>query len=238
LPSLMVALSDLGDEMPIRSPGMFELDPLTNAWWLVYFGLRREPSETARFDIVRQAISTSQGLALPTEIVSMEERSQDRQSRGHEFLLTEEHAAELRQLCVAKYKASLDEARFLENPRLATFLWRWSEWGTRDEVRRWIERKTQTPEGALWFLLVALGERHSWGADHRVRYFISLSFVERFADAERIRALTGRLNRGKLSKREQIALRELDKAFARRAEGKPDNAWQSDFASKDDEIVE
>ena len=93
-------------------------------------------------------------------------------------------------------------------------------------------------QGVLWFLLVALGESHSWGADHRVRYFIELSTIERFADLDRIRSLATRIKRNRLPRKEQIALRELDKAFVRRTQGKSDKAWQNDFHGGDDEIVD
>jgi predicted KAP-like P-loop ATPase len=238
LRSLTVALSNLSDELPVRAPGMFELDPVSNAWRLVYFGLKREPDEAQRFAVLKTAIRQSRGLALPTDIANKEERTEERNARGHEFLVSEEHATQLRQLCVEKFKKLSTKGSFAANPRLNVFLWWWSQWGDLQEVRQWIEQKTQTPKGALWFLLVALGESHSWGRDHRVRYFINLGTIERYADLERIRSLAVRLKREKLSKKEQIALRELDRAVARRAQGKSDNAWQGEFHGEDEEIVE
>jgi predicted KAP-like P-loop ATPase len=238
LPQLTIALCNVSDELPLRTPGMFELDPLSGAWRLVYFGLKREPDENQRFEVLKTAITKSQGLALPTDIASMEERTDEREARGHEFLVSEDHARQLRQLCVQKFKHHSKEPSFAKNPRLNAFLWWWSQWGDLQEVRQWIEQRTRTPKGVVWFLLVALGESHSWGGDHRVRYFIELSTIERYADVDRIRSLAARINRNKLPKKEQTALRELDKAFARREEGKSDKAWQNDFGTPDDEIVE
>ena len=238
LPSLTLALCNFSDELPLRTPGFFELDPLSIAWRLVYFGLKREPDETRRFEVLKTAIEKSRGLALPVDIANMERRTEEHESRGHEFLVSDEHAAQLRQLVVQKFKDHAKRSSLAENPRLNTFLWYWSNWADLEEVRQWVERKTQTSKGVLWFLLAALGESHSWGGDHRIRYFINLSVIERYADAERIRSITARVKRDKLSKREQIALRELDKAFARRAEGKSDDAWQHEFGSEDEEIVE
>ena len=238
LPGLVMALCNLGDELPVETKGMFEFDTLSKAWRLVYFGLKREPDETRRFEVLKTAIAMSQGLGLPSEIASVEERTAEREARGQEFLVSEEHSAELRQLCVQKFENHSPDPSLATNPRLNVFLWRWSQWGDLQKVRQWIERRTQTLQGVLWFLLVALGESHSWGGDHRVRYFINLSTIERYADLNRIQSLTTQINGDKLPKKEQIALRELEKALIRRAQGKPDDAGLTGSSNEDWEIVE
>jgi hypothetical protein len=107
-----------------------------------------------------------------------------------------------------------------------------------DEIRALVEQWSKTPKGALWFLGVALSESHSWGGDHRVRYYINPSTIERFGDLERIKILAGKLNRKTLSKKELIALRELEKAVQRRAEGRSDDAWRANYPDEDEEIVD
>jgi hypothetical protein len=75
-------------------------------------------------------------------------------------------------------------------------------------------------------LTVLLGEMHSWGQEHQIRYYIQLSVVERFADVAKLTTLVEQVKEARLSKTEARAVREFKNALKRRAEGKPDDAWK------------
>ena len=89
MPALIEALCNLGDGFSVRQPGFLETDTETHAFRLVYFGLKREPDIKKRFEILRDALTRSTGLALPIELVSLDERVGEREARGHEFLVEE-----------------------------------------------------------------------------------------------------------------------------------------------------
>jgi hypothetical protein len=95
----------------------------------------------------------------------------------------------------------------------------------------------RTPADALWLLTILLGESHSYGQEHRVRYSMPLGPLERFIDIAELTSLRTKVNASKLSKRETIALREFDKALKRRAEGKPDNPGDV-WHDAEEEVVE
>ena len=95
----------------------------------------------------------------------------------------------------------------------------------------------RTAADALWLLTILLGESHSYGQEHKVRYSITLGSLERFTDIAHLSSLLEGLTSNKLSKRENIALREFNKAAKRRAEGKPDNVGDP-WDDPDEEVVD
>jgi predicted KAP-like P-loop ATPase len=228
MPTLIEALCNLGDSLPVRQPGFLETDTETHAFRLVYFGLKRESDTRKRFEVLRDAIVRSTGLALPVQLVSLEERVGDREARGLEFLVEEADLPELRRICVERLRAASRGRELRQNPRLQSFLWRWSEWTSIDEVRAWLGSHTECAKGAVWLLTVLLSEMHSWGGDHRVRYYIHLPTVERFADVNKLANLIQDMKEEGLSKKCAVAVREFKKALQRRAEGKSDEAWKTD----------
>jgi hypothetical protein len=238
MPALIEALCNLGDGFSVRQPGFLETDTETHAFRLVYFGLKREPDAKKRFEILRDALTRSTGLALPIELVSLDERVGEREARGHEFLVEEADLPELRRICVEKLRAASKSRELRQNPRLHGFLWRWSEWATVDEVRAWIAGHTENPKGAVWLLTVLLGEMHSWGREHRVRFYIQLSVVERFADVEKLTKLVEQVKETRLSKKEARAVQEFKSALKRRAEGKSDEAWKEEREGYEDEAMD
>jgi hypothetical protein len=142
----------------------------------------------------------------------------------------------IRRICVEKLRAASRGRELPQNPQLHSFLWWWGEWTTLDEVRTWLASRTENAKRAVWLLTVLLGEMHSWGHDHRVRYYIQLSVIELFADVPKLTEVVGQLNEAELSKKEAIAVREFKKALQRRAEGKSDEAWKTEDDYEGEEL--
>jgi len=222
------ALCNLSDNFPAMRSRFLEIDNETLASRIIYFGLKRELDLKKRFEVLRNALTRSSGLALPVQIVSLEERVGDREARGHEFLVEVEDLLELKRICVEKLRAASKTIEFRQNPRLLGFLFRWSEWTSLDEVRKWIMENSDSAKGAVWFLTVLLSEMHSWGQEHTVRCYIQLSVVERFTNLEKMMLLVEQVKDIGLSKKEKRAVEEFKKALKRRAQRKPDDAWKND----------
>lgn len=226
--SLIQALCDLYDTLPVKVHLSWDMDVETLAYRLVYFGLKREQDPTKRCGILRDAMSRSTGLALPLRIVASEVRSGDRETQRGEFLVKEEDLQTLKDVCVGKLRAASERREFRQDPRLHGHLWRWSEWASVEEVRSWLATYIQNAKGAVWLLTVLLGETHSWGAEHRMRYYIHLPTVERFTDVAKLTRLVEEVEEARLSMKEARAVQEYRNALKRRAEGKSDEAWQDE----------
>ena len=241
MPSLVQTLCDMSDSFPERQPKrfeqMFEYDLNVYAWRLCYFGLKREPDKKKRFQVLNDAITRSAGLALPFELVNLDDRVANREASGHEFLLDESDVEALKRICVQKFQETIKSPNFRQNPELRIIFLRWSSWESADKVKSLMNGQIRTPVDALWLLTVLLGESHSYGHEHKVRYSITLGLVERFSEVAHLNDLLGKLKSDKRTKRETIALREFAKALKRRAEGKPDIAGDA-FHDPDEEILE
>ena len=242
MPSLVQALCDMSDSFPERKPEpferMFEHDLNAYAWRLCYFRLRNEPDKKKRLQVLKSAFSQSSGLALPCQIVSHDERREERGIQECEFLLEESDWNELKDICVAKLRDASKGSELLLNPHLKVLLWRWSDWATVEEVREWLANHIETPHRAVWLLTVLLSETHSWGQTHKVRYYIDLRTVERFADVAKLTRLIEKVNEAALSGKESAAVREFKKALKRREEGKSDDAWREERDGFEEEIVD
>ncbi|HXI69022.1 MAG TPA: P-loop NTPase fold protein [Verrucomicrobiae bacterium] len=241
MPSLVQALCDMSDGFPERLPKpfeqMFEHELNVHAWRLCYFGLKREPDKKKRFQILHDAISRSAGIALPFEFVSLDERAGDREARGHEFLLEESDVEVLKKICIQKFREALKHDNIRQSPQFRLVLFRWSAWESADEVKSLMKGQILTSADALWLLTVLLGESHSYGHDHKVRYSMTLGSLERFTDISQLSDLLAKVKASNRAKREAIALREFNKALKRRAEGKPDNVGDM-MHDPDEEVVE
>lgn len=226
--SLIHALCDLCDTLPVKARTFLDTDVETLAYRLGYFGLKREQDRTKRCAVLREAISRSTGLTLPLHIVSNEVRDDDRESDRGEFLVEEKDLQTLKAICVEKLRAASETREFRHNPRLDEYLWRWSEWTSAEEVRSWIAAYTRKPKGAVWLLTVLLGESHSWGAEHRMRYYIDLRTIERFTDLSKLTELVDQVDVEGLPVKQARAVQEYRNALRRRMEGKSDEAWHDE----------
>jgi len=230
-------LCDIGDNVPEREPGLFTHDLNTNFWRLCYFGLKREADKKRRMHVLKSAITLSNGLALPFELVSLDERVGDRVATGHEFLLDEADVEALKKICVEKFREVAKKPNLRQIPQLRIILLRWSYWEAPSEVKSLMDGQIQTPADAVWLISTLLGESHSYGHEHKVRYSIALGLLERFSDIARLEGLLCKLKSSKLTKRQTIAVREFQKALKRRAGGQPDNVGDV-FHDPDEEAVE
>ena len=114
--ALITALCDCADSFPERTPGFFQFDPLTHAWRIVYFGLRREPDTNKRFQVLEQAIRETPGLALPVRIVSSEERRKEPDEQQHDYLIDENHVDQLKKSASQSFVVVPSVARLSRRP--------------------------------------------------------------------------------------------------------------------------
>ena len=74
IPPLCKALFDIADDLPEEPIGWDRIRSFDACWQLVYTGLQREKKSSVRFQILRDAILDSEGLALPVDIVRWQNR--------------------------------------------------------------------------------------------------------------------------------------------------------------------
>jgi predicted KAP-like P-loop ATPase len=234
MPALICALCDLGEELPEPKPGPFEPGLSTYTWRLIYFGLLREHDPKKRLAVLKEAFTTSPGIALPVDIVSMDQRTGDSNQQGQNFLVEENDLKELQAVCLSKIRAAAARAEFRDNPHFMVFLSRWFRWGDRAEVRSWVAEHVQSPSDAVWLLRKLLMKSTSTGAGGtKVHHHVHLPFVEQFVDLQHLTHLTSDLKPDDFEGLDKTALVEFRKALKRRAAGRPDDDWHWEIMETD-----
>ncbi len=230
--SLICALCDLSDKFPNRAPGLLEQDLNSYAWRIACFGLQREKDLHKRLVVLKSALASSTGLTLPFEIVSLNERS----NKADESIVEQADLEVLKKICVEKLQNAAKVGCLRQNPRLKYLLFKWHEWGGKDEVRAWLAENMQSAKDAAWLLSILMEETHAYGRDHRILYNIKLGILEQFSDLDVLTRLLEQEKDAVYSKLESIAIRKFKDALKRRSEGKPDDACE--HYSDEGELVE
>ena len=234
MPALICALSELGEDLPEPEPGLFEFGLDNYAWRFIYFGLLQERDPKKRLAVLKEAFTSSLGVALPVDVVSMDERTDERKRQGFNFLVEESDLKELKAVCVSKIRTAATKTEFYNNPHIQVFLSRWLRWGDKAEVRSWVVEHVQKPRDAVWFLRKLLMKSTSTGAGGtKVHHYIHLPFVEQFVDLKYLTDLTSGLKTDDFDGLDRTALAEFRKALKRRADGKPDGDWQQRMMEPD-----
>jgi predicted KAP-like P-loop ATPase len=221
----ITALFDIGEVLPEDRGGLSGISPELHAYRVVYWYLRRTPDVAQRAEVLRAAIQATDGLYLPTLVVSRED---DRQSEGGDAekrLVSDASLAELRGLCVAKFRAAAGDGRLGTNPHLAYLLYRWKEWAGEEEARVFSEELTRTSEGAVRLVTTfLLGSRAQGVQDFvaRERWYIRLGDIEQFVRWEVIEEHLKSVPLESLAQRERRAVEAFRVAVRRRRQGKPD----------------
>lgn len=230
-PAFITGLADIADSLPYRNRVMVDVrDGLTYAWRQVYFGLKEITEESTRFDLLRDGITASRGVRLPTEIVSLEVRHKGNQN--HDYLVEEAHCEALKPLAVERLRSAAKDGRLRTIPDLVSLLYRWKEFTNQQEVRLWVVSQLNTAQDGLWILRTLLSTMTRSAEKTTYVRFINLKAVELFADIDLIVKLTKGLEIGKLPEDDRRALRAFRYAVAWRAEGKPDGYHGGDFGDE------
>ena len=220
LPSLIRSLCEFSDELdpPEPASGFFFFDSLAILWRLVYFGLRRE-KQRKRFRLLRDAFINVDALLLPLEIITTERRSQDKDNRGFEYLLTESELSALTSIVLDKVRVWAADGRLRTHPRAEEVLFEWARLGEREEVRGWLTNQLRVPKNAAWVVSLLMSRASSNG---ETRYYIQPSFVQSYVALEEVEKALRKVNDKQLSEKEAIAVREFRRALKRKREGKPE----------------
>lgn len=214
LPILLKTLFDMSEEIASPRSGMFsDQDELTSATRIIFWGLKKIQEEEERFKMLRDAIGSSAGLILPMNMVSHEERINNR----YDFLIDEERLPALKEIILQRIRDFATDGKLIGHPREYEILWRWSEWVDISEVREWISSQLKKPKHAARFLELTLSEVTSHLGS---RYHIKLENVERFADLQQLRKLTSKTPK-KISELQKTAIKEFNHALKCRDEGLP-----------------
>ncbi len=114
---------------------------------------------------------------------------------------------------------------------LIHILFRWREWGSPEEPKKWVEKLVSSKDGLLCFLKGLVQQGMVQGAEDsgtRVYRYMSLKSVEDFVSPEVVEEKVKQISLEGLTEEEKGAVRAFQKALKRRKEGKSDDDWGRD----------
>lgn len=229
--SFVTAIFDIGDSLDFKRRGFYELQPEMHAIRIVHWYLKQEGDVARRSDILKRAMTDTQGLYLPIMKTSLEDDKRERKQDPDAFLITEEVLGELKKICLQKIRSAAETNKLKDHPRLLSILYRWKEWASPEEPRNWVEHFVGSKDGLLSFLKSLVQESSVSGSDDyaaRIYRYIRLQSVEDFISPKTIEAKLKKISFDKLADDEKEAVRAFQKALERRQEGKSDDDWDHD----------
>ena len=164
-------------------------------------------------------MADSDALLLPLHIVYTEQRSQEKENQGFEYLVEESDLSSLKSLVLQKVRMHAKDGRLRKHPRADEVLFWWARLASLDEVRSWLGSQLTTGKNAAWVLSLLMGRASSNG---ETRYYIKLSFAEKYVDVQAVERILLKLDEKSLSDKEKVAVREFRRALQRKRAGKPE----------------
>ncbi len=226
----ITALFDIGDELPDESADFF-LGPDMHASRIIHWYLKRENDSTERARLLKEAVKTTTGLYLPVMETFHEDNKQERQNDPDSFTTTEEDLKMLQQICAEKIQQAAKSGVLKAHPKMAYILYRWREWASSEEPKRWVEGLVESEEGLLSFLTAFLHRStSSQGEDYipQVYWHVRLEELESFIAVDILEEKVKQFSLTNLGDKEKKALSAFRKAVKRRRSGRGDQDWFHD----------
>lgn len=144
--NVVQAIFDISDLLPNKKEKM-QFETFLNAERIILQILKRQRDVIKNYEIFRNTIPLSKGLAGPVDIISFESEVTEENR-----LIPVEKLSELQLLCVSKIKEFSNNGKLIDNDDFVSILYRWKEW---DDSKGWdayIKKLTSTDDGLITFV--------------------------------------------------------------------------------------
>lgn len=226
----LTAIFDVSDDLPTEGAG-FTIDAATHAYRVGHWFLMQEKDADKRFEALNKAMQSTSGLYMPCRFAVRENDVEERKKNPSNFLTPEDKAPLLKEACLSRIRAAVDDGRLHTSPHVAAALYRWRDWGNADEMRKWVHNLIQSDAGLLIILAAFTMHSTSQTMGDRVlkdHWRMSLKDLEQFADISVLSERVPKLQLANLSEEYQRAVQAFLRAIERRRQGKPDESWRDD----------
>jgi len=188
--SFVTALMDVGDLLPPKGPGIFDIGPNVTAYFLLYNYILKFQDDQSRGDILVRAIEATKGLSLPVDVVSYDD---DRRDPNHatQTLFNDDDLKRAKSLCSDKIEAAARDGNLL-GPRFLNYLFRWREFAGEDAPRSYVAKLCGSIEGTLRFLRAVAQETRSQvvgSAPVKRRWMIDRKNIDPFVDLNQLQEI-------------------------------------------------
>lgn len=220
---ILTALFDIGDQLQSSMSGFNFRSPQMRALLIGHEYLRSDPDMKRRAYHLREAIESTSGVTLPTLLIQSEEQSA--QQKSADMAIDVSELEDLKRMCANKIAATAESGLLFSIPDAASLLYRWQEWGDKEELKHFLTLNLIQSGNAVKFLKAFVHTAHSSTVGDYVgkqHTYIKLGEIEQFASLDVINAALQNLDVGGLSQEQRDAVMLFRKAEDRRSQGKPD----------------
>ena len=227
----ITALFDIGDELPQEPPGFFTIDAETHVSRIIYWYLKQEKDSKKRGEILKKAMKATAGIYLPVREASTEGDRRERLKDPEAFILEEDDIKDLERICVERIRQAAESGALKSHPEMTRILYRWREWTSPEEVKKWVEDLVESQDGALILLTAFLQRSTSQVVNDyvpKIHWRISLSSLENFISIHVLEQKAKDIDLTTVGEKEQRAVQAFQKALKRRQEGKSEDDWRDD----------
>lgn len=229
----LIAMFNIGADLPDRALGFFGMPPHWSILRITTKLLLREKDENAREQILERAIREADSCGMPIMVVGSESKLEVRKKHPENTAIPEASLTRLQGVCVEKIRKSVAEGEFVNERQLAHLLYRWRDWTSEQEVKKWVVELVASEHGATQFLRAFLHEGTSQGLGDKVakvHWYIKLSETESFADSEQIEKSLADVSLSAQSERDRRAIEQFRRAIAKKRSG----SVEDNFGGEDD----
>lgn len=220
----VTGLFDVADALSDDERGMFEVPAHLRIGSLVLRAIEKLNDSETRVAVVKNAITNTSGLFMAVNFVALLGTRTDGNAEKGPF--TEQQLAMLRRAAARKVESAAVSGQLAKHSKLAILLGLWRTWGEGEDVTRYVETLTETPEGTLQLLnsLVLRFVRHRIG-DYVAaeRFYMRRKDIETLISMDVLNAKVMALQIDGLSDKGRRAVKAFQKAMEHRKTGKSDD---------------
>lgn len=172
------ALINFSDHV-VNGSSLWGLDESMHIYFQIISLLKRFDINK-RCELLESSIIDSEGISILHMILFEEEKKQAEDPK--ECFITPEILQKLISVFISRIneQASTNPLKLLKNKNIGTMLYRWEEWGDKEDLKKWLSCLKQNDSDYIELLNVFLSEGQSWSEKDYVTRQYSYFDIERF----------------------------------------------------------
>lgn len=218
---IITVLMDIGDLLPEGDSGFFTTDTPMRILRLCYQLSHRFDSYEKRFNIFKHAIKkATRSLYTIVHEIGVQDQghakygSKETPQPKDEMTVNKEQLEKLEKFACGKIESWAKDGQLKKHKHLPSILFRWKEWGQRNEINNFVNNMIKTDDGLIDFITSFLSKSTIHGlSDYtaKIDWRINIKNVEEFVDLKevesRIRKILSSSDFKELDERKKLAIK-------------------------------
>ena len=218
---IITVLMDIGDLFPEGDSGFFGTDTPMRILRLCYQLTHRFDSYEKRFNIFKHAIKkATRSLYTIVHEIGVQDQghakygSKETPQPKDEMTVNKEQLEKLEKFACGKIESWAKDGQLKKHKHLPSILFRWKEWGQRNEINNFVHNMIKTDDGLIDFITSFLSKSTIHGlSDYtaKIDWRINIKNVEEFVDLKevesRIRKILSSSDFKELDERKKLAIK-------------------------------